>query len=197
MTGAGSQPRYARPVPTIGDTSSAAQRRVDPSGWAMGEAVTEELHALFMPDASFHVGLTPVAGDGLGPYGAEDVTLALRPHAGVEPRPLGRGASGGELSRVMLALEVVLAATDPVPTFVFDEVDAGVVESDRAGRPPSHLSSLRWEVVGRVFHVAAQRHVRPPVVLGGVSIHRGDDLAVDDVDTDVSVASVVSVDELL
>ena len=44
----------------------------------------EELHALFMPDASFHVGLTPVAGDGLGPYGAEDVTLALRPHAGVD-----------------------------------------------------------------------------------------------------------------
>lgn len=46
MTGAGSQPRYARPVPTIGDTSSAAQRRVDPSGWAMGEAVTEALAAV-------------------------------------------------------------------------------------------------------------------------------------------------------
>lgn len=46
MTGAGSQPRYARPVPTIGDTSSAAQRRDDPSGWAMGEAVTEALAAV-------------------------------------------------------------------------------------------------------------------------------------------------------
>ncbi|MDO5634892.1 MAG: DNA repair protein RecN [Micrococcus sp.] len=85
--------------------------------------VTHELHALFMPDASFHVELTPTQP---GPHGADDISLLLRPHAGSAPRPLGKGASGGELSRVMLALEVVLAATDPVPTFVFDEVDAGV-----------------------------------------------------------------------
>lgn len=90
------------------------------------EQVTAELHALFMPDASFHVDLTPLPEGEYGPQGADEVALLLRPHAGVEPRPLGRGASGGELSRVMLALEVVLAATDPVPTFVFDEVDAGV-----------------------------------------------------------------------
>ncbi len=128
-------------------------------------AVTEELHALFMPDASFHVGLTPVAGDGLGPYGAEDVTLALRPHAGVEPRPLGRGASGGELSRVMLALEVVLAATDPVPTFVFDEVDAGV-GGEAAVRIGARLARLARHVqVIAVTHLPqvaayADRHVR-------------------------------------
>ena len=90
------------------------------------EQVTEELHALFMPDASFHVGLTPLPEGEYGPHGADEVALLLRPHAGADPRPLGKGASGGELSRVMLALEVVLAATDPVPTFVFDEVDAGV-----------------------------------------------------------------------
>lgn len=90
------------------------------------EQVTDELRALFMPDASFHVGLTPLPDGEYGPHGADEVALLLRPHAGADPRPLGRGASGGELSRVMLALEVVLAATDPVPTFVFDEVDAGV-----------------------------------------------------------------------
>jgi len=90
------------------------------------EQVTGELHALFMPDASFHVGLTPLPDGEYGPHGADEVALLLRPHAGADPRPLGKGASGGELSRVMLALEVVLAATDPVPTFVFDEVDAGV-----------------------------------------------------------------------
>ncbi|GAA1677176.1 DNA repair protein RecN [Citricoccus zhacaiensis] len=86
--------------------------------------VSDELHALSMPDATFHATVT--AGGQPGPHGADEVRLLLQPHAGAEPRPLGKGASGGELSRVMLALEVVLAATDPVPTFVFDEVDAGV-----------------------------------------------------------------------
>jgi DNA repair protein RecN (Recombination protein N) len=52
--------------------------------------------------------------------------MLLTPHAGSEPRPLGKGASGGELSRIMLAIEVVLAGANEVPTFVFDEVDAGI-----------------------------------------------------------------------
>ena len=58
--------------------------------------------------------------------GVDDVELVLAANTGSEPRPLSKGASGGELSRVMLAIEVALAATRPVPTFVFDEVDAGV-----------------------------------------------------------------------
>ena len=58
--------------------------------------------------------------------GVDDVELLLAANTGSEPRPLGKGASGGELSRVMLAIEVALADTRPVPTFVFDEVDAGV-----------------------------------------------------------------------
>ena len=58
--------------------------------------------------------------------GRDDVAILLAPHTGAEPRPVARGASGGELSRVMLAIEVVIAAVDPVPTFVFDEVDAGI-----------------------------------------------------------------------
>ncbi|TWH37015.1 DNA repair protein RecN (Recombination protein N) [Micrococcus luteus J28] len=136
-------------------------------------AVTEELHALFMPDASFHVGLTPVAGDGLGPYGAEDVTLALRPHAGVEPRPLGRGASGGELSRVMLALEVVLAATDPVPTFVFDEVDAGV-GGEAAVRIGARLARLVLPLAGhRRDAPAPGRRLRGPARAGGEELGPG------------------------
>ena len=61
-----------------------------------------------------------------GRHGVDDVEMLLRPHAGAPARPLQKGASGGELSRVMLALEVALAGTSPVPTFVFDEVDAGV-----------------------------------------------------------------------
>ena len=86
--------------------------------------VTAELTALAMPHAS----LTAVVGelDAAGPYGADDVEIRLAAHPGAPPLPLNKGASGGELSRVMLAIEVVFAGADPVPTFVFDEVDAGV-----------------------------------------------------------------------
>lgn len=61
-----------------------------------------------------------------GADGVDEVELLLLPHPGAPARPLAKGASGGELSRVMLGLEVVLGGVDPVPTFVFDEVDAGV-----------------------------------------------------------------------
>jgi DNA repair protein RecN (Recombination protein N) len=87
-------------------------------------AVTAELTALAMPHAS----LTAVVSelDAPGPSGADDVEIRLAAHPGAPPLPLNKGASGGELSRVMLAIEVVFAGADPVPTFVFDEVDAGV-----------------------------------------------------------------------
>ncbi|CAH0175318.1 DNA repair protein RecN [Arthrobacter sp. Bi83] len=86
--------------------------------------VSAELKALAMADATLVINLE--AAGQLGPYGADEISFLLRPHSGAPARPLGKGASGGELSRVMLAIEVVLAAVDPVPTFVFDEVDAGV-----------------------------------------------------------------------
>lgn len=89
----------------------------------LGQKVTAELHALAMEDAQFLVTVEP---RDFTQSGADQVAFALAPHSGAEPRPLGRGASGGELSRVMLALEVVIAEADPVPTFIFDEVDAGV-----------------------------------------------------------------------
>jgi DNA repair protein RecN (Recombination protein N) len=89
----------------------------------LGVAVSEELHALAMPDATLAVAVTPGAES---THGRDDVAILLAPHPGAEPRSVGKGASGGELSRVMLAIEVVIAGTDPVPTFVFDEVDAGI-----------------------------------------------------------------------
>jgi DNA repair protein RecN (Recombination protein N) len=98
--------------------------------------VGAELVELAMPHASLEVAVTQtrdddgieVAGRRLAyhRHGVDDVELLLVPHAGAPARPLQRGASGGELSRVMLAIEVTLAGTDPVPTLVFDEVDAGV-----------------------------------------------------------------------
>ncbi|GAA4093660.1 DNA repair protein RecN [Actinomadura miaoliensis] len=88
------------------------------------QAVTEELTALAMPHARVQVAVTPTGE--YGPYGADEVEVRLAPHPGAPALPLHKGASGGELSRVMLAIEVVFAGADPVPTFVFDEVDAGV-----------------------------------------------------------------------
>ncbi|MBU6243587.1 MAG: DNA repair protein RecN [Actinomycetales bacterium] len=89
--------------------------------------VTEELAALAMPDAVFTVEMrTSTDITDFTAAGADEVTFLLEPHPGGGARPVGRGASGGELSRVMLAIEVALAGADPVPTFVFDEVDAGV-----------------------------------------------------------------------
>lgn len=86
--------------------------------------VSAELTALAMADATLVINVEPTGQ--LGPFGVDEITFLLQPHSGAPARPLGKGASGGELSRVMLAIEVVLAAVDPVPTFVFDEVDAGV-----------------------------------------------------------------------
>lgn len=90
----------------------------------LASEVTTELSALAMADASIIVEITVQPDYSLA--GHDQVAILLLPHKGADPRPLGRGASGGELSRVMLAIEVVIAATDPVPTFIFDEVDAGV-----------------------------------------------------------------------
>ncbi|MEU5001356.1 DNA repair protein RecN [Streptomyces sp. NPDC021622] len=102
-------------------------------------AVTEELASLAMPHARVTIDITatevPEGADGVpvdgrlvayGPTGVDEVELLLAPHPGAPPRPIAKGASGGELSRVMLAVEVVFAGTDPVPTYLFDEVDAGV-----------------------------------------------------------------------
>ena len=86
-------------------------------------AVAAELGALAMPHGRLTFAVSPAP---LGPYGADAVDLLFAANPGSEPRSLGKVASGGELSRVRLALEVVLAADRPGGTLVFDEVDAGV-----------------------------------------------------------------------
>lgn len=92
----------------------------------LSAAVTEELHSLSMPTAEFVVRVAPQNGLEFFAHGRDAVEMLLRPHPGGDPKPVTKTASGGELSRVMLAIEVVIASTDTVPTLVFDEVDAGV-----------------------------------------------------------------------
>lgn len=118
--------------------------------------VTEELHHLAMPTAEFVVAVT--VGTEFHVHGRDTVDMLLRPHPGGEPKPVTKTASGGELSRVMLAIEVVIAGTDTVPTLVFDEIDAGVGGSSaiEIGRRLAMLAqSAQVIVVTHLAQVAA------------------------------------------
>jgi DNA repair protein RecN (Recombination protein N) len=109
--------------------------------------VTGELSALAMPHARLTVAITPLAEP--GSHGSDEVEIKLAAHPGAPALALHKGASGGELSRVMLAIEVVFAGADPVPTFVFDEVDAGVggKAAVEIGRRLARLARLAQVIV--------------------------------------------------
>jgi len=123
--------------------------------------VEAELAALAMPHARLRFDVSPLAEP--GPHGADQITLLFSANPGSAPAPLARVASGGELSRVRLALEVVLAAGSDGHTFVFDEVDAGVggAVALEIGRRLARLASHAQVIV--VTHLAqvaafADRH---------------------------------------
>jgi DNA repair protein RecN (Recombination protein N) len=117
------------------------------AGERFADDVTGELTALAMPYARVSIALTPLGEP--GPHGADDVEIRLASNPGAPALPLHKGASGGELSRVMLAIEVVFAGADPVPTFVFDEVDAGVggKAAVEIGRRLAKLAKLAQVIV--------------------------------------------------
>jgi len=110
-------------------------------------AVTAELAALAMPHARLAVVVSQLQE--YGPHGGDDVEVKLAAHPGAPLLALHKGASGGELSRVMLGIEVVFAGADPVPTFVFDEVDAGVggKAAVEIGRRLARLARLAQVIV--------------------------------------------------
>ncbi|WP_193608046.1 DNA repair protein RecN [Nocardioides lijunqiniae] len=146
----------------------------------LAKLVSQELTLLAMPVAQLTVAVTQTEGEPAegrraplrvgerwlryAAHGIDEVELLLAANTGSEPRPLGKGASGGELSRVMLAIEVALAGTSPVPTFVFDEVDAGVggAAAVEVGRRLAQLAqTAQVLVVTHLPQVAAyaDRHV--------------------------------------
>ena len=103
-----------------------SKKRID-AARRMTTLVEAELIALKMEQAIFQVTVaSDESADGLGPIGRDRVEFLLSSNPGEPPRPLGRVASGGELSRIMLALKTVLAEMDQVPVLVFDEIDTGV-----------------------------------------------------------------------
>ncbi len=137
-------------------------------------AVTAELASLAMPHArvSFEIRQTDdpegveLGGRTVayGPAGVDEVGACCS-HPGAPPRPIAKGASGGELSRVMLAVEVVFAGTDPVPTYLFDEVDAGV-GGKAAVEIGRRLAKLAERAGRRGDSSAAGRRVRRPAAAG-------------------------------
>jgi len=98
----------------------------------LSEQVSKEIHQLAMPHTQFSVAVTSPDYNGslresdFTTLGCDEVSMQIQGHSDAPLIALGKGASGGEMSRIMLALEVVLAATHPVGTYIFDEVDAGV-----------------------------------------------------------------------
>jgi DNA repair protein RecN (Recombination protein N) len=129
----------------------------------LAEQVTAELAALAMSGSTLVVQVVQAAE--FGPFGKDIVSIQLSSYPGAEPRPLGKGASGGELSRIMLAIEVVLAQSEQAPTFIFDEVDAGVggAAAIEVGRRLAMLAKQAQVIV--VTHLAqvaafANQHLR-------------------------------------
>jgi DNA repair protein RecN (Recombination protein N) len=104
----------------LGDEVSAARKE---AAARLGVAVSAELSGLAMPHATLTVEVHETTA---GPFGADEIEFCFAANPGSPARPLQKAASGGELSRVMLALEVILSDTHPVPTLVFDEIDAGI-----------------------------------------------------------------------
>lgn len=166
----------------LADAAAALSAARTEAATRLAKAVTAELTLLAMPHARLTIDVRqteqpepgePTRGGPLrvgerwvrfGSSGIDEVELLLAANTGSDPRPLHKGASGGELSRVMLALEVALADTSPVPTFVFDEVDAGVggAAAVEIGRRLAQLArTAQVLVVTHLPQVAAyaDRHV--------------------------------------
>ena len=160
-----------------------------------GAAVTAELTALAMPHAIVSASVAQrddpaglCVGERrlhAGPHGVDDVELLLEPHPGAPARALHKGASGGELSRVMLAVEVVFAGSDGTPVMVFDEVDAGVggAAAVEVGKRLARLARDHQVIV--VTHLPqvaafADQHLQVRKDTGGDAVTRSGVVALDD-----------------
>ena len=132
---------YAQHYREKAEELSAARQRAAES---LAVAVEAEIQRLGMPGGKFSVVLKPTSGDDLMPQGMEQVEFLVSANPGQPLRPLAKVASGGELSRISLAIQVITAQTSRTPTLVFDEVDVGI------GGPTA-------EVVGQLLRRLGER----------------------------------------
>jgi DNA repair protein RecN (Recombination protein N) len=162
-------------VEELSERLSRGRREAAPR---LADAIGSELHDLGMPSAGVRLELMP--RDAPGPTGSEEADLGISPGPRQPILPITKTASGGELSRVMLACRSVLADADDVPTLVFDEIDAGIGgEAGLAvGRRLGRLARARQVIVGtHLPQIAcfADRHVRVEKVGGRATVHILDD----------------------
>lgn len=162
-------------------TELTARRRTAAAGLARD--ITANMATLGMAGGRFEVRITPLAGEAPGPDGADDIEFLVSANPGQPPAPMSRVASGGELSRLNLAVQVVASSAHAAPTLIFDEVDAGVggAVAEIVGRKLRELSHTRQVLcVTHLPQVAAQasQHftVRKQSVRGrtSTSVHKLD-----------------------
>jgi DNA repair protein RecN (Recombination protein N) len=149
--------RLKKEIQTIKSELTAKARELTKKRGAtareLEKKIEDELSHLGMKKTTFTVKMTRESGDDtldghkLGPRGADRVEFLISPNPGEEPKSLAKIASGGELSRIMLALKTILVESDSIPTLVFDEVDAGIG------------GAVAEEVGKKLRRVAAKRQV--------------------------------------
>jgi DNA repair protein RecN (Recombination protein N) len=143
----------------VADALGKARRQ---AAMALSRATTALIAELGMGGGRFEIALEPVDGDRPDPQGGERVEFLVSANAGQPPRPLRKVASGGELSRISLAIEVAALGHDAIPTMVFDEVDSGIggAVADIVGQKLRALGETRQVLcVTHLPQVAAQGHV--------------------------------------
>ena len=164
---------YAEAAAALSTKRRAASRELE-------SAVERELKSLAMPQARFNIGWTDVAPGRAS--GLDRPELRISPNSGEEPRPLEKIASGGELSRVMLALRTVLAVDRPRKTLVVDEVDSGVggKAAEMVGQKLRELSG-RYQILcvthlAQIAAFAEHQYRIEKLVLDGRSVTRVEQL---------------------
>ncbi|MGQ0752434.1 MAG: DNA repair protein RecN [Betaproteobacteria bacterium] len=125
---------------TVAKKLSAARKR---AAGKLSDAVTQAMQKLAMAGGVLEIALEPLESPAA--HGLEEVSLRVSAHKGMPPQPLARVASGGELSRISLAIQTVTSGVAQMPTLIFDEVDAGI-----GGRVA--------EMVGRMLRALGKRH---------------------------------------
>jgi len=168
---------------TLNDRAAVLTKLRRAGAKRLADAVDAVLPELGMPDGHLTVALIPAKT--LGASGAEEVEFRVALNVGHDARPLSRVASGGELSRVMLALKTILARLDRVPTLIFDEVDAGI--GGRVGlqvgetmrRVASHhqvfaITHLPQIAARAHHHILVSKGARGGVTTADVAVMNGD-----------------------
>jgi DNA repair protein RecN (Recombination protein N) len=152
---------------TRGAMDAAAARLHDARAQAadaLAGRVNGELPALGLPGDAFGIDVTPMEA---GPNGADYVEFRFAPNPGEPPRPMARIASGGEASRLSLALKLVLTSADETPVLIFDEVDAGV-----GGRNAGALGE-RLKALSAFHQVLCVTHLPQVAAFADVHVHVG------------------------